>query len=179
MNWLLGQPLVILAAGAAVLVVLYGALHQTGQRWALYAIIAAVCLVAGLVALERFVITPEEAVRATLYRIARDAQNNDIEAVVAQISNRAPEMQQQARTMLKPWKLEEVKVKQIDDLTVKPDGRPPVASAVVRVLAVGGDRLGTLQHQRAVRDFRVDFVEEEGLWRVRGFEDLGGNLPGA
>lgn len=176
--WLMGQPWIVLAAGAAVLVVLFGILQQTGKRWALVALILAAIAVAGLFALERFVITPEEAIKATLHRIALYAQHNDADAVVSQISRRAPELQEQARTMLKPWRLEEVKVKQIKGLTVKPDGRPPVANAVVRVLAVGGDRAGMLQHQRAVRDFKVDFVEEEGRWLVRGFEDLGSELPG-
>lgn len=176
--WLLGQPWIVLAAGAAVLVVLFGVLQQTGQRWALYSLIAAGLIFAGLLAIERFVITPEEAIKATLQRIALAAQSNDADAVAGQISRRAPELQEQARTMLKPWKLEEVKVKQISQLTVKPDGRPPVGSAVVKVLAVGGDRLGTLEHQRAVRDFKVEFIEEDGQWRVRGFEDLGSDLPG-
>lgn len=178
MNWLLGQPLVVLAAGVAVLVMLYGVLHQTGKRWALYAMIATTVVVAGLLVLERLVVTPEESIKGTLATIARDAQRNDVDAVISHISRRAPEMQTQARTLLKPFKLEEVKIKQIDQLKVQSDGTPPVASALVKVLAVGGDRAGTLQHQRALRDFRVEFVLEDGVWRVRGYEDLGGELPG-
>jgi hypothetical protein len=175
--WLLGQPWIVLAAGAAVLVVLFGILQQTGKRWALIALIVAAIAVAGLLALERLVITPEEAIKATLHRIADNAEREDVEAVVGHISRRAPELQNEIRIQLRPWALDEVRITDIKDLTVKADGQPPVASATVRARATVGPRVGGA-FQPVVRDFRVDFVLEDGQWRIRGAEDLGIDLPG-
>jgi hypothetical protein len=176
-NWLLGQPFVVLAAGVAVVIVLYGVLQQTGKRWVLFVMLAAALLTAGLVVLERMIVTPEEAVKATLYAVARDVQRNDIDAVVSHISRRAPDIQQLARTQLQPVTMEEVKVKRISQLVAQPTGRPPTASAVVQVLAVRGDRSGTFQHRRGVFEFRVDFVEEDGWWRIRHYEQIESDFP--
>ena len=173
MNWLLQQPLVILVGIGVAELVLYFVLQQTGKKWVVLAMVGVALAGGGLVALERLIITPEEAIRATLRQIARDAEQGNVEAVVAHISRRDPQMQEQARTILKRVTLEEVKVKEVSDLVVRMDNQPQSASALVRVLAVGG--IGNFQHQRTLREFDVDFVREDNTWKVRGFEDRGGN----
>lgn len=172
MNWLLSQPLVLIVAAIVVQVVLFGVLQQTGRRETLWVMLGLGALSLGLIVLERLVVTPEEAVTATLHAIASAAENNDVEAVVAHISHRDPQLQDAARTMLRPFKLESVKIKKISELTTHVDQTPPTAEAIVRVLAIGGDRMGTIQHQRALREFRVRFVEEDGRWKVRGYEEV-------
>jgi hypothetical protein len=176
MTWLFEQPLVLIAIGAAILLVLFGVLQQTGKHTVFYAMIFVTAMFAALLIVERMVVTPAEAVRATIYAIAADAQRNDVAAVVGRISRRAPETKAQAEAVLGAYRLEEVKIKQIDDLIVRPKNNPPSASARVQALAVGGDRAGMLQHQRAPRAFQVNFVLEDEVWRVRSYEDLGDGL---
>lgn len=173
MNWLLQQPLVIIVAGAVVVLVLLGVLQQTGKKWALIAMVAAALATAGMVAIERIVVTPEEAVRATLYAIAQDVERNDVDAVVARLSTRSPELHDQVRAVMRPYRAEEVRVTQIRDLVVQPDGQR--ASVHVHVRAVGGDRGGMFEHQPYFPKFNVTFVLEEGQWRVRDYEPIDAN----
>jgi hypothetical protein len=172
------QPLVLIAIGAAVLLVMFGILQQTGKRWVFYAMIAVVVLFAGLLVLERQIVTPAESVRSTIYAIAADAQRNDIAAVVERISRRAPETKTEVEARLRVVRLEEIKIKQIDNLVVRLNDNPPSASARVQALAVGRDRLETQPRQRVPRAFQVKFVLEDNVWKVRSYEDLGDGLRG-
>jgi hypothetical protein len=167
------QPLVLIVAGAVVVLVLFGVLQQTGKKWALIAMVAAALATVGLVVVERMVITPEEAVRATLYAIAKDVERGDIEAVVAHLSSRSPELHDQVRAVMKPYRAEEVRVTQIRDLVVQPDGGH--ASVHVHVRAVGGDRGGMFEHQPYFPQFNVTFVLEEDQWRVQDYEPTDAN----
>ncbi len=176
MNWLLQQPLVIIVAGLVAELLLFFVLQTTGKRWVVGAMAGVALLLVAMLGLERLIVTPEEAIRAKLYELARQSQENDIEAIVANISRRAPDKQAEARAIFKRVTLEEVKVKQVADLTVADP--PERASLRVRVLVVGG--MGGIQHQRGVREFDVDLVLEDETWKVRGFEDLGDPLrPGS
>jgi len=172
MNWLLQQPLVIIVAGLVVELLLFLALQQTGKKSVAVAMVVVAVLLVGGVALERFVVTPEEAIRTTLYQIAADAQRNDVDAVVAHISRRSPETETLARRRMGPVTFKEVSVKQISDLTVHNPSQS--ASARVRIKAVGS--AGFIDNQVVLREFDVDFVLEDGAWKVRGFEDLGNPL---
>ena len=72
--------------------------------------------------------------------------------------------------LLKPVKFSEVTVKGISDLKV---ADPNHASVRVRVKAVGG-RGGFRGTQ--FRELDVDFVLEDGRWKVRAWENLGNPL---
>ena len=171
MTWLMQNPLVIVVAGLIVEVVLFRVLQQTGKKPVAWAMAGVALLVVGLVALERWVETPEEAIRAKLYQIAFDAQNNDVEAIVAHSSRRAPDRQAEARRRFNLVKLKEVSVKEIAELQV---AHPPErGSAIVRVKAVGSVSgfEGT-----GLREFRVDFVLEDDVWKIRGWDELGNPL---
>ncbi len=171
MNWILQQPLVIIVAMLVAELILFLILQQTGKKWVVGAMGAVALLLIAGVAVERLVVTPEEAIRATLYDIAADLQRNDVDAVLAHISRRTPEKRRNdARTQIKPVKFEEVKVKGVTELKVTD---PTHASALVRVKAVGSlaGYPGT-----EVRELALTFVLEDGRWKVRDWEDLGNPL---
>lgn len=176
MNWLLAQPLIILVAGAVIELVLLAVLHQTGKYWVLWAMVAVAVLFTGLIAVERLVVTPEEAIRATLYEIASEAEKNDVQAVVGHISSRAHDLKSRAQRRLEFAKFDEVKIKKISDLKVLGDQQPPTATVHVRALAVGGDRSGTIQNFRTLREFDVWFVLEDDAWKVSDYKDVGRDL---
>lgn len=171
MNWLMQNPLVIIAAGVVTEIVLFLILQQTGKKWVAWTMAAVALLIIGTVALERRIVTPEEAIRAKLYQIAADAQRNDVDAVLAHISRRALEQQEEARKRFKLVTLKEVSVKQISDLKVADP--PERGSAKVRVKAVGG--IGGFQGT-GLQEFNVQFVLEDDEWKVRGWDELGNPL---
>lgn len=162
--------MILLGVGVAIELILFSVLWQTGKYWALYSMIIVAVLLAGLSALERYVVTPAEAVRSTLYAMADAAEQNDVDAVIAHVSRRAPELKSRARQLLEPVKLDEVKIKRIYDLQVRPEGPPPSAVVHFKVLAVGGDRAGTITNFRALREFEVIFVLEDNQWRLRAYK---------
>ena len=171
MTWLMQNPLVIVAVGVVAEIVLFFILQQTGKKSVAWSMAIVALLTVGLVALERRVVTPAEAIRTTLYEIAADAQRNDVEAVIGHISRRAVEQQEEARTRFKLLKLTEVSVKQIAELKV--EDPPERGSALVRVKAVGSYSgfQGT-----GVQEFKVQFVLEDDQWKVRGWDELGNPL---
>lgn len=171
MNWLLEQPLWILAAGVALELVLFVVLQRTGQRWVLGAMVLVAAATAGLVGLERLIVTPAESVRSTLSQIAADLKRNDVPAVVNHISRRSPELKAEAEKRLRMVKLEDVRISQIHETTVNLDNNPPVALCRFNVVATGGDRAGVLNNQRYAAYFEVTFVKEDGAWRMRDYKE--------
>ena len=171
MTWLMQQPLAIIVGGLVVELLLFLILQQTGKKWVVWTMAAVALLLVGGVLLERQIVTPQEAVRAKLYEIAADVQRNDIDAVVAHMSRRAAADEERARTVLKRVKFSEVSVKEISEFNVADP--PQRASATVRVKAVGemGNFRGT-----GLRDFLVEFVLEDDVWKIRGWKELGDPL---
>lgn len=171
MNWILQQPLVIIVAGLVAELILFLVLKQTGKRWVIGAMVAVAVLFSAALFLERAIVTPEEAIRAKLYEIAADVQRNNLEAVIAHISRRAPKRQDEARDTLKLVQFQEVTVKRISNPTVADSAQS--ASVRVRVKAVGtsGNLRGT-----DVRELDVDFILEDNTWKVRDWKDLGNPL---
>ena len=174
MNWLLQNPLIIVVTGLIIEVLLFLALQQSGKKSVAWLMAGVAVLTAGLISLERWVVTPEEAIRAKLYEIAADLQNNDVEAVIAHISRRATEQQEEARKRIKNVTFKEVSVKEIADVEI---ADPPERGSVrVRVKAAGN--VGPFQGTD-IREFKVYFALEDGVWKIRGWDELGNPLlPG-
>ena len=63
---------------------------QTGYRWLLHATLGVAALTVGLLLLERWVETEPEQIEATLRRIARDVERNDLDAILSHVYSGAP-----------------------------------------------------------------------------------------
>jgi hypothetical protein len=167
--WILERPLPILFLGVVLVAILVGGLVQTGRRWLLLAIGAAVLLTAGMLVLERLVVTPAEQVEATLRRIADDIARNDVEAVIASISPGRPELRQEARRHMNLVTISDVTIKANLRVQVLSDRNPPLAEARFNAVIRGTDRAGQLGTRIYPRFFVVNFRQEDGQWRVRGY----------
>jgi hypothetical protein len=168
--WILERPLPILFLGVVLVAVLVGGLVQTGRRWLVPAIGGAVLLTAGMLILERLVVTPAEQVAATLREIAAHIERNDVDAVVESISPGRPALRQEARRHMSLVRISDVTIKANLRVEVLGDRNPPLAEARFNAVIRGTDRAGQLGTQIYPRYFIVNFRQEDGRWRVRGYE---------
>jgi hypothetical protein len=170
MMWLMESPLAILGVGVAVLAVLFVALQQTGKKGILLAMLITTLLFAGLLVLERSVVTDRESVEATLQEIAGALETNDIDLVVSHISESAPEITSDAKRYLRMGTIQEVKIKKIHSVELRMENPPPVASVDFNVLIVAEDRSGALGTRRVPKRLKVVFCQEGGAWRVSKYK---------
>ena len=85
MTWLVEEPLYIAILGVVMLAFLGYAWMQTGYRWLLHATLGIAALTVGLLLLEHLVETEPERIEATLRRIGRDVERNDLDAILSHV----------------------------------------------------------------------------------------------
>jgi hypothetical protein len=68
-------------------------------------------------------------------------------------------------------RIDEAKIKRNLAIEVYTRREPPRATASFNGVIVGGDRQGTVKHQRYARFFVLRFRRENGQWRVVDYED--------
>jgi hypothetical protein len=162
--------MVIVFVGLVTLAILFGGLVQTRRGLFIYLLIGAAALFTGLVVIEQLVVTHRERVENTIHEIARALEDNDVSAVERRISRTAPKIKKDANYYLRIYKIEQVKVKPNLTVVTHLDRDPPTATATFNAVIVGGDRAGQVQHQRWPQYFVVEFVLEDGVWRVYDYE---------
>ena len=168
--WLFEQPLVILFLGIVLVAALAGGFIQTGRRPLLFAMLAVIALTAGLLVLERIVVTQVEQVESTLHQIAAHLERNDVNAVVKMISEGAPELRNEARQKMGLIEISQVRIKNNLKVEIVKDQEPPVAEARFNAVIRGTDRLGQYGDQAYPRFFIVNLRLEDEQWRVRSYE---------
>ncbi len=166
--WLMENPLAILGIGAAVLVMMFVGLQQTGKRGFLIAMVGVVVLSAGLLLLERWMITPRESVVATLHVLAHDLKSNDVEAVLSHISDRAPKVAEDARSYMRMGTIKEAKIKTIRKVTFPQEKPVRLAVAEFNVVIVG--QSGNTGPITIPKILVVYFRDEAGKWRIKDYE---------
>lgn len=170
--WLMEQPLIIVGVGSMLVAVLVGGLLQTGKHILLYAAVGVVLLTIGLLGLERSVLTPREAVKATLHVIAHDLEQNDVEAILTHISEHRAELRKQAKREMERWEIVKVDIKRNLKVEVVSERGMDVAEAkfncIVEVKARRGITAGG--EFRSPLFFQVQFKKENDQWRIRSYE---------
>jgi len=170
MYYLTEQWLPTLIVGLLVAVGLFGLTWFTQRRVFWYAMFGSLAVTAGLIALERYLVTEAERVEAVLYA-ARDALvANDPEALLSHISPDSSEMRNSASSYLRNLTVTEARIK--PDLTIALDmkSQPPVAQATFHGVLVISDTTGAFSHQRYAALFRIRFRQEDGEWKMRSYE---------
>lgn len=170
MSWLLERPVTIVAFGVVAVAVLVAALVQTGRRSFLHGAVAAVALTAGMLILERLVVTDVEQITAMLHELADDLARNDHPAILDHISVTAPELRQQAQKILQQVVIDSASIKRNLKVAVPPNRSTPVATASFNAVIVASDRHGVVTDQPYPRFFILDLRKENGRWRVTRYE---------
>jgi hypothetical protein len=171
MNWLFEQPLIIVACGVALVLGLGAAWSASGRNELLYAAVAAlVLMIAGLVA-ERLVITDREAIRASVLQMARDAQNNDRQAMMQHIYSGAPELRKRVDAELAKYRFTECRITKIHLIDVDAQAEPRSAIVQFNVIGSGGLRDGSMELDHVAQWVQLHLLrEKEGRWTVAEYE---------
>lgn len=181
MMWLFDSPFPILIIGGLSLAIILGGWFQTQRKELLIALVAAIVFFGGLLALERSIVTPREAIAATIAQIAQEAEANDVEAMVRHVHSRVPELQDHLRGRMALVDIHKVSVK--NNLKVDVFGAGDKARVTFNVVVTGSDRTGTIKDMAIPRFIEATFEREDGHWRCVAFEDrepqVGMQLPSA
>jgi hypothetical protein len=170
MNWFLEGPWPILVTGLVLEAILVVALVRTGRGAIVWGIVGLGLLIAGLLAVERLVVTDNERIRETLDGVAAAAAANDLNGVLAYLGPDAKEVRKLATDSLRRVKIREAKVGNDLSITITQKGSAPSALATFtgRIRAdVHGEALG---HDTYVGRFSVGLVKQGDKWLVVAFE---------
>lgn len=165
-SFLLENPVPIVLGGILFSALALFGLLKTGLIRFLYIAIGIAAVTCLLVVVERKIVTPTEEIAQALQEIAADLQSNQPDAILAHVSSSVPELRKRAERALKPVEIDRVVVK--NNLTVdfgsNPDGNQ--AKASFNAVVVGSMKSGAVRNQTSPFFFIVDFVKEDGKWRV-------------
>lgn len=171
MTWLFENPWPLLFFGGITLAIIAGGWLQTQRRELIYAFVAAVLVFGGLLALERIVVTEREELQATIEQIAREAEANNVEAMVRHIHSGAPGLKEHLRSRMALVDISKVSVK--NNLKAEFSGGEANRKAVTsfNVVVTASDRAGLIKDQPFPRFIEVTFQKEDGQWRCVDFKD--------
>ena len=171
MTWILENSVPAIIIGGLTAAMLGGGWLQTGRKWLLYLMIAAIVLTFGAVILERVVVTDREQVTATLHEIAAAFERNDIDAALQYTYSGAPEVRSQATGELGRYEFTAVDIKRNLEIEVFPKANPPRAVAEFNVTVQLTVRNTLYTNRRIPRWVQVIFYQEaDGAWRVGGYQ---------
>lgn len=167
MTWLFENPLpTILIGGGTALLLGFGWV-QTGNRWPLHLLVAALLLTFAGVLVERWTVTDREQITTILHDIAALVERNEIEAAVEYAYSGSPEVRQQALSELPGYEFTDVTIKRNLEIKVLPEHVPPQADATFNVSVTVSTRNDALKNLRVPRFVEVTFLKEkDGQWRV-------------
>lgn len=171
MLWILESPWTIgLTGGAAAILCGYGWV-QTGKRELIYSLVGIMAVTAALLSLERWWITDSEAIKTTIYQIAKDVESNDFSRMEGHFHPSAIEMREQARAEVVNYHFSSITVKSNFDIKLDPNHQPP--KAVVGFNAVAVVKVHTLNDQETTVPRFVEFLmykdSADGKWKIAGY----------
>ena len=169
MSVLLEQPIPVLVIGVLVVAAMLFALLQTGNRRFLYLAAFAFVVCAGLLVVERMVVTPTEEIELTLNRIARDLESNDSDRILSHLTDGNASVRDHAEHALRLVEIHRVSVK--PNLRVSfTDTAQTRATATFNAVVVGSERKGNFRNQTSPSFFVVEFQKQADRWRVASYE---------
>jgi ketosteroid isomerase-like protein len=166
MNWIFEGPWPILLTGAILEAILLIALVRTGRAVLLWAILGAGLLTGGLLIAERAIVTDNERIAGTLDGIARAAEANDLDGILAYVAPDAAAVRRMAADGLRQVTVREAHV---GDLEIKINDKtsPPAALATfIGRFRVTGRRGESLGHDTFVGRFQAGLVKQNDQWLV-------------
>ena len=164
--WLLEEPLPILFLGILAEAILLAILVQTSHRLLILAMVLLGLLFAGLLVVEKIVVTDGESVEIMLYLAAGDVQRNDIRAVLSHVSTTDSELRRSVEKQMGQVLIKRAEIKGRPKITVQSVGEVTTAVAEFRGLVVANDKRGIIQDGHVLRQFTVRLRRERDAWKI-------------
>jgi len=154
-----------------VLEIMLGILFmRTGRGLVVVAMAVVLAVTAGMLVLERIVVTDTEQVEDTLHGIAEDLEANDVAAVLASFSPDCPRLAQ-VRATLDGVTIRSASVGPDLEVRISQLTSPPTATAYFTGRIDGRDNSGTIPYDRFARKFKVKLQRRDGRWLITDYED--------
>ena len=155
----------IVIGGVTITLMFGGGWIQSGQKPALIAAIMALILTIVAIAIERYVVTDSEQIKATLRQVAADVESNDIDRVIQHIHPYEEGVKALVRVTLPTVTFDEVRITKIHNVTVNAGFEPKQAIAEFNVVVIGS-RGRFPDKQRYPRFVTVTFIQHDERWLI-------------
>jgi len=152
------------------MIVLGVMLAISGRRALVAAMILVAAATAGLVVLERVVVTEREEVADTLDSIAQSLVANDVPAVVGALSKTCPR-RAEVQSVLSHVTVSGARVGGDLEVTVNRLTSPPSATTTFTGRIDAKDNRGTVPYEHIFRKFKVTLHKEGDRWLITNFDD--------
>lgn len=170
MTWLVEEPLYIAILGIITIAFLFYAWTQTGYRWMMHAMFAAIALTLGMLLLEHLVDTEAELIEKTVLQIARDCETNDIDRILPHVYSGAPVAADEARREFGRHVVSDVDIKHNLEVRIVPNESPPLAEVSFNVgLNVRERREGGINYGPVRLFVQLTMRKEGGQWKVASY----------
>lgn len=163
--------------GISLEVILAIALVRTGRGAIIGAMVAVLALTAGMLILERVIVTETEEVEDALDRAAAALVSNESAAVLAAFSPRSPrrgEVQSRlSRVTISSARIAgdlEIRFNELTD--------PPSATTYFTGIVDAKDKSGTIPYEHMMRRFKVTLRKEDGRWLIFDYSEADGRKKG-
>ncbi|MEO1496739.1 MAG: hypothetical protein AAFV43_06270 [Planctomycetota bacterium] len=166
MTLLLESPSLVVALGALLITAAGVFFAQSRSLGALIAVVVAVLLTVGGLAVERYVVTPGEAVRGVIGRLFDGIAANSLPGVLKTIDPGAAEMQADANTLMPMFDVLQAGEGGGVDVVVDPSGDTATATLkpLIKVTHKGSGATGVYFNGLELR-----FVRRGELWLISGY----------
>lgn len=143
---------------------------RTGRWQALFAMAVVLAVTAGMLVVERIVVTDSEQVEDTLHGVAEALTANDRAAVLASFSPDCPRLSE-VRSALEGVTIRSASVGADLEVRISKLTSPPSATAIFTGRIDGTDNRGTIPYEHFIRKFKVKLQLHDGRWLISDFED--------
>jgi len=170
MQWIFDSPWTILLVGLAIEALLAVFLLRSGKPVLIGSMVAVGLLTAGLLVVERVVVTDEEEVSDTLDGIAAAMESGDVPQVMAGFSPNCARYRE-IQNSLSRYKVRKAHVG--GDLQVRLNRltSPPSATAYFTGRIEGRDQRGEVPYEHIIRKFKLTLQKPAQQWLIAEVED--------
>jgi len=184
MTWLFEEPWTIVLGGVVAEIALGLFLLKTGRGSILAAMVGVLVLAAGLLLVERMVVTEREKIQQVLDGVAAATMKNDAEAVQhfiapADASPAAAALHSYSASILRRFTIRDANIGGDLDIQIDSAANPPLATARFTARVNFKDSKAQVPYDNYVGKLKVDLRKQGDRWEILDFSDADRGRPGA
>ena len=173
MSYLFESPYLILTVGLLFLAVFGYMFMSTRKKIALVGVGAVVAITLICLAIEHFVETPREQVEASLDKLAKELEANNIEGVLACLDPKCKEGREMARYGMNRYRITKAKVSDLT-IVINESTSPPSAEVTFTGIIGAVERKGGYEQQPVPIHFTAKLIQHDRRWLVAEYNgDVG------